>query len=145
MLNELRWWWREHTPRALWYKVKWFIQRGRRGWSASDNWSMFSYVGPMMADMLKDLRENGCGYKCVHDADQIAEHMLDNTGLCGPEDWWAMLHRIEFGLRYYDYVFDGSADVDHGFDEWRNMMNVAEAIKNQAFADLGEYWGSMWD
>ncbi len=29
MLNELRWWWREHTPRALWYEAKWFIQRER--------------------------------------------------------------------------------------------------------------------
>ncbi len=132
------------TPRDWYYAVKWAIQRMRRGWSKRDNWSMYSYVGPMMADMLKDLRESGHGYTCVHGYETRGQHMLDSDE-CGPEDWWAMLHRIEFGLRYYDYVFDGDCDEHYGFDGWRAKMDNAEAVKNQAFADLGEYWGALWD
>lgn len=145
MLVEFYWWLRRlPTPRDWWYSAKWFIQRGRRGWADCDNWSMFSYLSEIMADMLKDLREKGHGYHCVHGDEVRGEHML-NSDLCGPEDWWAMLHRMEFGLRYYMYVVDGDACLDYSFDTWRGMMNTADTVRLQAFADLGEYWGGLWD
>ena len=144
MINELRWWWREHTPSALWYRAKWFIQRGRRGWSTRDNWSMYNYVGVMMADMLKNLRENGRGYHCVHGADVIEEHMLSGDDSCA-EGWRSLLHRIEFGLRYYEYVHGGDCDERYGFDGWRAKMDSAQEVIVMAFRDLGEYWGGMWD
>ncbi len=143
MLNELRWWWREHTPSALWYKAKHFIQRGRRGWSDRDSWSMYNYLGPVLADMLQDLREKGHGYHCVH-PDKIAEHTLGTSDECA-EGWWEMLHRIEFGLRYYEYVHNGYCDEHYSFDGWRAKMYSAQVVIVMAFRDLGEYWGGMWD
>ncbi len=148
MLIEFYWWLRRlPTPRDWYYAVKWFIQRGRRGWADIDNWSMFSYLSDVMADMLKDLRESGHGYTCVHGAmgsEVRGQHMMDSAA-CDPEDWWAMLHRIEFGLRYYDYVFDGECDEHYGFSEWRAKTESAQEVIVMAFADLGEYWGALWD
>lgn len=144
-LVDFYWWLRRlPTPRDEWRAVKWFIQRGRRGWSDRDSWSMYNYVGPVLADMLKDLREKGHGYRCVHPGKR-GEHMLSASDECGPEDWWAMLRRIEFGLRYYEYVYDGDCDEHYGFDRWRAKMESAQEVIVMAFADLGEYWGGMWD
>ena len=131
------------TPQDWWREVKWFIQRGRRGWSDRDNFSMYNYVGVMMADMLKNLREIGFGYHCVHGAEVIEEHMMSSDDSCA-EGWWELLHRVEFGLRYYEYVYDGDCSEHYGFDEWRTKMDSAQKVIVMAFADLGEYWGGMW-
>ncbi len=144
MLTEFYWWLRRlPTPRDWWREVKWFIQRGRRGWSDRDNWSMFNYVGVMMADMLKDLRENGHDYHCVHGTEEIEKHMMSSDDSCA-EGWWALLQRIEFGLRYYEYVYDGDFFEHYGFDGWHAKMESAEEVIVMAFKDLGEYWGGMW-
>jgi len=140
------WWWlrRLPTPRDGYRVTKWFIQRGWRGWSDRDSWSMYSYVGPVLADMLKDLREKGHGYHCVHGEYLREQHMMDSS-LCGPEDWWALLHRIEFGLRYYEYVYDGDCYEHYSFDGWRARAESSQEVIVMAFADLAEYWGGMWD
>ncbi len=148
MLTEFYWWLRRTlTPRDWYYAVKAFIQRGRRGWSDRDAWSMYSHVGPMMADMLKTMREKSWSYACVHGemgSDVRGEHMLDSSK-CDPEDWNRLLHRIEFGLRYYDYVFDGDCDEHYGWGGWMARTDSAQAVIVMAFADLGEYWGALWD
>ena len=148
MLAEFYWWLRRRpTPRDIWHEVKWAIQRVRRGWSDRDNWSMYDHLSIVMADMLKQLRETGVGYHCVHGAmgsEVRGEHMLDSDK-CAPEDWWALLQRIEFGLRYYEYVYDGDCCLDYSFDVWLAMMDSSEEVIKQTFADLGEYWGGMWD
>ena len=144
MLVEFWWWLRRlPMPRDWWYAVRAFIQRGRRGWADRDNWSMFSYLSVVMADMLKGMREKGYSYTCVH-GDLRGEHMLD-SGLCNPEDWQQMLHRMEFGLRYYHYVMDGDACLEYDYATWRRMIDTADRVHHQAFADLGEYWGALWD
>lgn len=148
VLVEFYWWLRRlPMPRDWWYAVRAFIQRGRRGWADRDNWSMFSYLSDVMADMLKAMREKGYTYTCVHGAmgsEVRGEHMLDST-LCSVEDWHKLLHRMEFGLRYYMYVMEGDACLDYGFDTWRGMIDTADIVRLQVFADLGEYWGALWD
>ena len=72
------------------------------------------------------------------------EHMLDSSK-CDSEDWNQLLHRMEFGLRYHDYVYDGECDEHYGFDAWRAKMKSADDVLRLAFAYLGDYWGALWD
>ncbi len=42
-------------------RIKWFFQRGRRGWADCDWWSMNSYISDMMPDLIRKLKD---GYGC---------------------------------------------------------------------------------
>jgi hypothetical protein len=44
------------------YQVKWFIQRGKRGWADCDVWSVDYYLTPIIIGMLKKLKETTHGY-----------------------------------------------------------------------------------
>lgn len=43
-------------------QIKWFIQRGKRGYSDYDLWDFHSYLSPMIAKALRDLaqKKRGC-------------------------------------------------------------------------------------
>ena len=43
-------------------RIKWFIQRGRRGYSDCDTWNMYSYLIRITLPMLRWLRTNNAGY-----------------------------------------------------------------------------------
>jgi len=43
-------------------KIKWFWQRGRRGWADCDCWSVDDYLVSVIVPMLKHLKENTHGY-----------------------------------------------------------------------------------
>ena len=45
-----------------WRWVKWFIQRGSRGWADCDVWSIDCYISEIMPDMIDRLQSNGHGY-----------------------------------------------------------------------------------
>lgn len=42
-------------------RIKWFIQRGRRGWADCDIWSFDSYLCSWMPDALKAIKEDKHG------------------------------------------------------------------------------------
>lgn len=42
-------------------EIKWFIQRGRRGWADCDWWDMHSYIADMMPALIRKLKGgSGC-------------------------------------------------------------------------------------
>ena len=42
-------------------KIKWFFQRGSRGWADCDWWNMHSYVSDMMPELIRKLKNgHGC-------------------------------------------------------------------------------------
>lgn len=42
-------------------QIKWFFQRGRRGWADCDWWSMHSYISDMMPELIRKLKGGfGC-------------------------------------------------------------------------------------
>jgi hypothetical protein len=42
-------------------EIKWFIQRGRRGYSDRDIWSFHDYLCDIMPPILRKLSKNSCG------------------------------------------------------------------------------------
>lgn len=54
---------RPHRVFADYYReVKWFIQRGRRGYADCDVWSVDGYLTRIVPQMLETLRKNAIGY-----------------------------------------------------------------------------------
>jgi hypothetical protein len=43
-------------------RIKWFFQRGRRGWADCDTWSIMDYLSRITPEMLRHMQENAHGY-----------------------------------------------------------------------------------
>jgi hypothetical protein len=92
-----------HTP-------KWFIQRGKRGWSDRDAWNADMYLAGMIADIMQHLIDKGVGVPMIYsapddDINKMSERMKQDydkhikifseyseNGLAVNEDW-----KKEFG------------------------------------------------
>ncbi len=52
----------QFNVRKICREVKWFIQRGRRGWADCDTWSIDYYLNRIMPEMLESLARNYHGH-----------------------------------------------------------------------------------
>jgi hypothetical protein len=131
-------------------EVRWFIQRGRRGWSDYDMWSMDSHIARLNIEMLARLREIAHGYPGgltdgvdepwyseddrVHFAAQNAliDAQIGFEGGDGFERWKAMLAYFEEGWRgAIAYIDDYEKD---GHERFKAMMPL-----------YAEWFGGLWD
>jgi len=71
------------VPQEAYYRMKWFVQRGRRGYSDVDQWNLYAYVAGWLPEAIKGLRANKLG------------HPVDLTA----EKWATILKEMEAGLR----------------------------------------------
>jgi len=125
-------------------KIKWFYQRGRRGWADCDWWDMSGYLIGIILPMLKELREYQHGYPGTGDADT-------------PEKWNVILDRMIFGFEAGkrvsndDYFLETNADIlirKPTSDEVRSWGEKSMADQ-QIFKEGTElfikwYW-ALWD
>src|ERR1700739_4230613 len=49
------------SPFRIYRELRWFIQRGRRGWADCDTWSLDNYIDGWMPDALRYLKEHKHG------------------------------------------------------------------------------------
>ena len=66
-------------------QIKFFFQRGFRGYSDSDVWDMNSYLVSILIPMLKQLRDDTYGYPAAQ-------------GIDLPEDWDKVLGKMILGF-----------------------------------------------
>jgi hypothetical protein len=77
--------------------IKWFIQRGKRGWSNSDVWNLHYYLAEIIPEMLRRLQKNHCGYP---------GHGEANT----PEKWEAILGQMIAGFEAAQRLSDSTSN-----------------------------------
>ncbi len=138
----------ERFPR----QVRWFIQRGRRGWSDYDMWGMDYYMARLNIEMLVELRRNAHGYPgdltngtnepWLDDDDRsrltVKNALIDTQiGFKGdPDDgferWRAMLAYFEHGWRCQVSHMEDVGDEGH--ERFKEMLPL-----------YGEYFGALWD
>jgi hypothetical protein len=96
--NPIKWyaqrlWWQiekiVEIPGDVFKEIKWFIQRGIRGWSDRDVWSIDYFIADIMPGMLKRLKETKHGIP----SDLYCEAVKEVTG----KD---------------DYYYDGDDELD---------------------------------
>lgn len=130
--------WVRYTCRTLyrrppWYHVKWFVQRGRRGWADCDVWSLDSYLERVLAGSLRQLRDVSLTWPGPIPG--------GDTRFESPEQWQAFLTRIAEALSKDQFRL-----VEGETIEQQIARETAEyEAKQQAIRDLADWWGSLWD
>jgi len=106
------------------YRTKWFFQRGWRGYSDCDNWSIDGFLMSILPEMLQNLRKNSIG--CP----------VDST----PEEWSIILKEIEEGFRANQKLMNLEYD-------WRNKTEEGylKAQSDRAFDLFVKHFNSLWD
>ena len=110
-------------------KIKWFIQRGKRGYSDQDVWSLDSYLMEWLPKALRQLAKNHIGYP---------------IGLSDKE-WISILNKMADGFdaeRINDNLyFDGKISV---CDAVKNEKIVHEKLQNSLKLFV-KYFRNLWD
>jgi len=165
-------WWKDYlNPKTYWKTVKYFCQRGYRGYADCDSWDADSYFEAVMLGVIKHLKENIHGYPCglIDGVDDFDSPTHDG----GFEKWKSILDEIIEGLeasielRHEDTVPEGT--YSSGPIEWEEVPGNPELLrmidrgsgfnklqyeqwqapllkkKKRAMLLLVKHWGSFWD
>lgn len=138
------------------YSIKWFFQRGKRGWSTYDSWSFDTYLAGVMAQAFRHLAKyhHGCPARFLPGFPEQLEHTQEEVDQ-GCETWkqW-LLDKAEW-LEWYHKDEDGHT----GDTNWINP-EIPENIKsqridahhkklvqfyNEVMVDIAKHWGNLWD
>src|SRR5581483_4687454 len=88
-------------PVEAYYRVKWFIQRGKRGWSDSDGWSIFDYISEWMPDALRRLKDSHGTPISMYPENMTMEdisHTTDEEGEEAHKRWEKTLEDMALGF-----------------------------------------------
>ncbi len=125
-------------------RVKWFIQRGRRGYADCDYWSMNDYLISVILPLLKLLKENQHGYP---------GHGQAST----PEKWDILLDKMitgfEAGNRICEdeYYMATNSDIlerkpePEEVQQWINMANEDRKIFHGSMKIFNKWFFALWD
>lgn len=118
-------------------EIKWFIQRGKRGYADSDLWYLYWYISNLMVNALKQFDERRCGYpSCLTD-----------------KEWSKKLNEMREGFEFYK-------NVDHIEDEafekfgserkagellWLEHVEKQRKIAEKKLNIFIKYFEHLWD
>ena len=124
-------------------EIKWFIQRGRRGYADCDVWNMHSYLSNMFPKMIRQLKNND---GCPGDLYDVS---------CKNDEchkWNEILEEIAQGFEAADWI--GRFPVRRMFEEIDGELNYTldfKSIKNaeqkykKGLNLFAKYYMSLWD
>lgn len=108
-------------PNNFYYETKYFIQRGRRGYSKRDTWGFYNYLTNIMVDGLKDLQ------KMVHGSPSgfVGSHSIDlEEESEGTKEWKRIIGEII-------WVFEAIKKVNN--HDWILVPDEAEREELRKF------------
>lgn len=109
-------------PGYYYRQVKWFIQRGKRGYSDADSWDLAYYIADWMPAAIRRMQE----YRNSHPAN------VDSI-----EEWKAILEEIAVGFDIADCI----GKHDYELEEYDNMY--AQFLKSMDL--FVKYYFDLWD
>lgn len=128
-------------PRSAWYRflrsgrdvrdvprrIRWFIQRGRRGYSDRDLWSLDHYLLSWLPEALDTFKERTHGYP---------------EGITS-EEWDEILTKIADDLREARFASNfGDEDRMISIDEREEILTTKF---DETWELLGKWFFSLWD
>jgi hypothetical protein len=122
-----------HYRAHIYWPVRQFYERGRRGWSVRDTWSMDGYLSSIIPPMVEHLRDNGHGWP----GDPMTV-----------DEWNEILITIARGFRAHAEVcnLDYITDDEHYNHEKHKPMEDALMKEWKKGATLFIKWyGHLWD
>jgi len=105
-------------------RIKWFVQRGKRGYADYDVWDLWTYLSKVISKSLRDLAD-APGYKCI-----CGELFSEN---CSCEQKYPEM------LREVAMAFEEVVQLDEHYELTENTEKL-----NKAFDLLKENWLDLW-
>ena len=129
--------------------VKWFFQRGYRGWADCDWWNMNNYLCEIIIPMLKELKENKHGCPSGLDEDfEVAEKRWN-------EHIDDMIEAFEAAKRvledeYYKEVSGDSIEAIRNasgeeINKWWALSKEDQKLFNKKIKIFIKHFFSLWD
>lgn len=167
-------WWKHYlNPKNYINAVKYFVQRGWRGYADCDHWDMDSYMESVLIELVKDLREHAHGFP-AYLVDEKTLEVLNEEYVDGMTKWHTILDNIIDGLeasidlRQEITIPKGVYSEEpllfvpyEGNDELMTLAETdtprfnkelyeewAEPLRKRrrkALVLLAKHWGSFWD
>lgn len=112
-------------------EIKWFFQRGKRGWADCDTWSLDHYITSWMPEALKYFKENCHGYPA-----NISR-----------EEWDNILKEMILGFkadREKDNLMD-SYIFHKDVERYKKLIDEQEEIRTKGMNLFVKYYNDLWD
>ena len=128
-------------------RVKYFIQRGRRGWSDQDAWAIDYWLVETLIPMLERMRKNRFGtpasmYRRKDGVDKDG-YPTDEASKMADQRWYNVLSEIIYGLKCAKEIQITDYDeLTHGHKEMEKRLTIA---CKRSFTLIGRYLFTLWD
>jgi hypothetical protein len=109
-------------------RIKYFIQRGRRGYSDWDVWGMDIYLAEVIIGMLDELIKSHCG-----------RPMIVKTY----KEWVGILKKMKYGFKEY-YKWE-NMEVLPPYNKYMEKLKKSRAELKQSFRLMEKYFINLWD
>ena len=122
-----------HYRAHVYWPLRTFWERGRRGWSVRDTWSIDYYLSSIIPPMLEHLRDNGHGWP--------GEPLT-------VEEWNAILDKIARGFRAHSEVVNMDYIKDGEHYDRETHQPVEDALRKewkQGAKLFVKWYGHLWD
>jgi len=113
----------KYAPSGNYRKIKWFIQRGKRGWADVDAWDINDYITSIMIGMLSRMLEGG---------------LLSYPDRISPEEWESILKQMLEGFQIAQQILSHDYQVGEDFKE-------KTAVFHQGMDLFKQWYFSLWD
>lgn len=112
-------------------KIKWFIQRGKRGYADCDLWNLDTYLEGVMSKGLRGLAKMTSGYPNSYETF---------------DSWQKQLNDIADLVEKFNP--DNCLDWDSNFikdSDWKKAEEESAIAREAAFDWFKNNWNSLWD
>lgn len=138
--------------------IKWFIQRGIRGYADKDVWSMDYWFERTIIPMLKQLKEIKHGYPMdMEEAEWDAE--LSKMIKCFTEmSEYSCSMKNEYDKEFHEIIWEDMAKKEinkpdnhakeireNWFQREKEISNYRVKMKDEAFRLFSKYFWNLWD
>ena len=123
--------------RSLPKHIKWFLQRGKRGYADCDLWCLFGYISDIMVDALKQFEEMHHGH----------------PGYLTDDEWTKKLNEMREGFEFYKNVEDIESEAFNKFGNkrkagkllWLEYVEKQRKIAEKKLNVFIKYFEHLWD
>jgi hypothetical protein len=115
-------------------EIKYFIQRGIRGYSDRDLWDFNYYLSSMLPKALRQLAGQTISYPCFQKGFTF-------------EKWQKALNKMADGIEAYDIADDKFSKyiLENKVDLYIKKMDIAKRKQDNALKLFVKYFNNLWD
>ena len=133
-----------HTIKNFPSEVKWFYQRGSRGWSDRSAWSIDTWLVDNLIPMLERLKTNkqGTPSTMFRQKDGVDKdgNPTDEASVLAEQRWENVLNEITYGLKCAKKI----EDLDYDYEDKELTKRLTKSYQ-RSFELIGKHLFSLWD